>query len=374
MYLLLFSLPQQKRDSTGMSTHRIAPMPVQQRRSIWPPASFWKALGSHLLIPLFLAAGMALAYLGAFHQPEPHDLPVAIVGTGPAADVFAQTLNDKAAKELDVTTVADASTARAKVKSQELAAAYETDATHATIIVSTASSATTAEAATKLFLPIAYQQHLPVTIDDVRPAAVKDGTGQGLFFLLVALSVGSYASAIAVAAVTAKLGMGWRIGIAAGVALVVAGIGVVVAGPVYGVLSGNEWSIWLLGALYVFGIVTIGIGLHPVLGKWTTPALTMLFVMLNFTSSGGIFAASLSPALFAGLNTFWNGAAWLDAARALTYFPGQAFGFDGLRLALWATAGIALIGVTHLLSARKRRLADEQRLVTAAEEESVIAA
>ena len=357
-----------------MSTHRIAPILTPQRPSFWPPATFWKALATHLLIPLFLAAGMALAYLGAFHQPTPHDLPVAVVGTGPAAQVFAQTLNDSAPAALDVTTVADDASARDRVAHQKLAAAYETAADHATIIVSTASSETTASAAEKLFLPIAFRQHLPVTIADVRPAGVHDGTGQGLFFLLVALSVGSYASAIAVAAVTARVAVGWRVAVSAAVAVVVAAIGVIVAGPVYGVVDGNIWSIWLLSALYVFGIVTIGVGLHPVLGKWTTPILTMLFVMLNFTSSGGIFAPALSPALFAGLNTFWNGAAWLDAARALTYFPGQVFGFDGLRLALWAAVGITLIVVTHLFSMRRRRLADESLAVTASEEESVIAA
>lgn len=357
-----------------MSTHRIVPVSLAPRRSFWPAAPFWTALGSHLLIPLFLAAGMALAYLGAFHQPEPHNLPIAIVGATPAAEVFAQKLNDAAPAKLDVTTIADDAAARTAVEHRDIAAAYETAADHATIIVASAASETTASAAEKLLLPIAYEQHLPVTVDDVRPVGPQDGTGQGLFFLLVALSVGSYASAIAVAAVTARIAIGWRFAVAGAVSLVVAGIGVVVAGPIYGVLSGNEWSIWLLGALYVFGIVTIGIGLHPVLGKWTTPVLTMLFVMLNFTSSGGIFQAVLSPALFSGLNTFWNGAAWLEAARALTYFPGEVFGFAGLRLALWAAAGILLIVVTHLLSARRARLADEARLVTPEEEEAVVAA
>ena len=357
-----------------MSNHRVVPMTVPPRPSFWPAAAFWKALGTHLLIPLFLATGMALAYLGAFHQPEPHDLPIAIVGDTPTAEVFAQKLNDAAPQKLDVTTVKDEAAARTAVEKRDIAAAYATDATHATIIVASAASETTASAAEKLLLPIAYQQHLPVTVDDVRPVGPQDGTGQGLFFLLVALSVGSYASAIAVAAVTARIAIGWRFAVAAATALVVAGVGVVVAGPIYGVLSGNEWSIWLLAALYVFGIVTIGIGLHPILGKWTTPALTLLFVMLNLTSSGGIFQAVRSPALFAGLNTFWNGAAWLDAARALTYFPGEAFGFAGLRLALWATAGILLIVVTHVVSARRRQLADESRLVTPAEEEAVVAA
>lgn len=77
---------------------------------------------------------------------------------------------------------------------------------------------------------------------------------------------------------------------------------------------------------------------------------------------------------FAGLNTFWDGAAWLDAVRALTYFPGQVFGFDGLKLALWATAGLALVGVAHLLTVRRSRAANDARPATAEEEAAVVAA
>ena len=358
-----------------MSAHRIGPVPPALRRPrFWPPAAFWRALGSHILIPLFLAAGMAITYLGAFHQPQPHDLPIAIVGQGPAAEVFAQTMNDRAPSELDVTTVATAAAAKTDVRDQKLAAAYQAGPSTATIYLSTAASTAQASAAEEIFLPIAYQQHLPVTIEDVRPVTGDDATGQGLFFLMVALSVGAYSSAIAIAAVTARLGVGWRLAVGAAAALVVAGIGVVVAGGIYHVLNGNEWSIWLLGALYVFGIIAIGLGLHPVLGKWTTPALTLLFVMLNFTSSGGIFPHDMQPWFFAGLNTFWNGAAWLDAARALTYFPGQQFGFDGLRLALWAASGVALVGISHLLTVRRRAAADDTVPATAAEEEAVVAA
>jgi hypothetical protein len=358
-----------------MSAHRITPVPATVAPPrFWPPADFWKALGSHILIPLFLAGGMALAYLGAFHAPQPHDLPVAVVGQGPAAQVFAQTLNDKAPAELDVTTVPTAAQAEREIADQNLAAAYEVSGDHATIHVSTAASETQSSAAEKLFLPIAYQQHLPVTIDDVRPVPADDGTGQGLFFLMVALSVGGYSSAIALAAVTARRGIGWRIAVSAATALVVAGIGCVVAGPIFHVLNGNEWGIWLLAALYTFGIIVIGVGLHPFLGRWTTPALTLLFVMLNVTSCGGIFPQDLQPPFFAGLNTFWDGAAWLDAVRALTYFPGRLFGFDGLKLALWATAGIGLMGVAHLLTVRRSRAADDTRVPTAEEEATVVAA
>ncbi|MEF2977962.1 hypothetical protein [Subtercola sp. YIM 133946] len=338
------------------------------------PAAFWKTLGTHILIPLFLAAGMALAYLGAFHDPAPHNLKVAIVGTSAESMVFAQTIANGAVDALDVQTVADDATAETMVRDRDIVAAYETDASHATLIVASAASDTSASAAEKIFAPIAYQQNLPLRVDDVAPVPQNDLTGQGLFFLLVALSVGGYASAIAVAAVTARVSVRWRIAVAALVAGVVSAIGIIVAGPVYHVLGSNVWPIWLFAWLYDFGIIALGVGLHPLLGKWTTPVLTMLFVMLNFTSSGGIFSAPFQPPFFAGLNTFWNGAAWLDAVQVLTYFPGQPIGFDALRLALWAAVGVSFILITHAWSARRRRLVDDSRPVSRVEEESVVAA
>jgi hypothetical protein len=344
-------------------------------RAWWPDSGVWKSLASHLVIPLFLAAGMALAYLGAFHQPTPHNLPVAVVGATPQSMVFAQTLNNTEATALDVRTVGSVASAEKLVRNGTVAAAYATTADSATIIEASAASPSSAEAAQKLFLPIAYSEHLPVTVRDIAPGGTHDPTGQGLFFLMVALTVGGYASVGSIAAVTARIGVAWRMGMAAIVSAIIAAIGTVVAGPIFGVVSENQWSVGLMAWLYVFGIVAIGVGLHPLLGKWTTPALTTLFVMLNITSSGGVFAAAFQPAVFSGLNTFWNGAAWLDAVQKLTYFPGQVFGFDGLKLGLWAAAGIILIVVTHLWSTRRVPLANDLRAVSVAEEEeSVVAA
>ncbi|MGN8025350.1 hypothetical protein [Microbacterium sp. 22242] len=338
-----------------------------------PSAAAWRSIGAHLMIPLFLAVGMAFAYLGAFHAPSPNHVPVAVVGEGPQTSVFAQAMNDRADGKLAVRTVADAADAKRLIVEQKIVAAYAVDGTHATLYVSKAASEAGASVAQTVFLPLAYQQHLPVEVVDVRPGTAQDPGGQTLFFLLVALSVGAYASAVAIAAATAKLAAGWRIGIGAVVALVISAIGVVIAGGVYHALNGNEWNIWLLGALYVFGIVSIGIGLHPFLGKWTTPILTMLFVMLNFTSSGGVYPASLAPPIFSALNSFWNGAAWLDAARNLTYFPGQNIGFDALRLSLWAVAGLALIAVSMIAERSRRALADETRDAQSAETDLVVA-
>jgi hypothetical protein len=328
---------------------------------------------SHILVPLFLAAGMGLAYLGAFHAPAPHELPVGIVGQGAATQVFAQTVTDRSDGALVAHVVTSAKDAERQVRDRDLAAVYAPTATGATLYVSTAASETTASAAQKVFLPIAYDQHVPFRVVDVVPTGDQDTTGQGLFFLLVALSVGGYASAIAVAAVATKLRPLWTAVVGLATAGVVAGIGTIVAGPVYGVLTTHQWQVFLFAWLYDAIIIALGIGLHPVLGRWTTPILTMLFVMLNFTSSGGIFQPAFQPGFFAALHTFWSGAAWLQAAQDLQYFPDASLGRSSLVLALWLAAAILLCVVVHGLIARRTRIARE-REVGRLEEEEVVAA
>ncbi len=54
-----------------------------------------------------MCLGMGLAYMGAFVTPEPNDMPVAVVGSGPQAKVLAQTVEDKAGDALDVRTLPD---------------------------------------------------------------------------------------------------------------------------------------------------------------------------------------------------------------------------------------------------------------------------
>ncbi|MBP3043452.1 hypothetical protein KKR91_10585 [Arthrobacter jiangjiafuii] len=324
-----------------------------------PPAAFWRDLGLHILIPFFLAAGMGLAYLGAFHQPEPNHMALGVVGSGTSAQVFAQQLNDAEPGRLDVRVVEDPETARHLLTDRELSAAYEPGSEDATLYLASAASATTAEVAKKIFQPIAFDQHLPLEIVDVVPTNEHDPTSQGLFFLLVGLSVGAYSSAVAISAVASRISILWRAAVAAGSSVVIAGIGVVIAGPVYGVLEHSQWSIWLLSWFYVTTITLLGIALHPVLRKWTTPTLTLLFVMLNFTSCGGIFTAETLPPFFAALGTFWNGAAWLHAAQSIVYFPGQSFGIDVLKLGLWLAGGAVLLVLTHRWSVRRTRLSDE---------------
>ncbi|MEV0251593.1 hypothetical protein AB0H76_33745 [Nocardia sp. NPDC050712] len=303
-------------------------------------------VAAHLVTPLLMCLGMALAYLGAFHQPEPHHLQVAVVGTAPQEMVLAQTLKDKAGDGLEVVTLPDRDAAISQLRDRGLAGAYVPDAQHPELLVAKGSSDTTAMAVEVVFKQVSGQQGVPLTVTDIAPTAPGDPTGQGIFFLLVALSVGSYASVAAIGAAGAGLSMRMRALIGVVTSLIVSIIGVVVAGPVFGVVDHSYAAIWGLSWLYSAGIVLVGIGLHTFLKRWTTLVLMVLFVMLNFTSSGGIYRPELQNGFFGALHSFWNGAGFVEGARSLLYFDGGA-GLGGrlASLALWLVAGLALLFV-----------------------------
>ena len=165
-------------------------------------------------------------------------------------------------------------------------------------------------------------------------------------------SSGSYGSVAAIGAAGAGLSMRVRAAIGLATALVVSIIGIVVAAPVFHIVDHDYAVIWAMGWLYSAGIISVGIGLHTFLKRWTTLALMVLFVMLNFTTSGGIYRPELQNGFFGSLHAFWNGAGFVEGARSLLYFDGGA-GFAGRIASLFVWLGVG--AVMLVVAARHER-------------------
>ncbi|MGW0465013.1 hypothetical protein ACWDX6_07030 [Streptomyces sp. NPDC003027] len=307
----------------------------------------------HLLTPLLMCVGMGLAYLGAFHAPQPHDLRVDVVGSGPTAQVLAQTLHDKGDGALDVRTVTDRDTAVSALRERSSFGAY-IPGPRPELLVASASSDTSAMAVEKVFTKVAAAQGAPLTVTDVAPVSDGDPTGQGIFFLLVALSIGSYASVAVIGGAGAVLPPRIRTLLATGMSLVVSLIGTLFAGPLFHLVDQGLAGVWAMSWLYSAGILLIGVGLHTFLRRWTTLGVMVLFVMLNFTSSGGIYRPELQPGFFGALHAFWNGAGFVEGVRSHVYFDGHALGGHLLVLALWFLAGVATTALAGLTETRRR--------------------
>ncbi|MGW7082112.1 hypothetical protein ACWGH2_01220 [Streptomyces sp. NPDC054871] len=308
----------------------------------------------HLVTPLLMCLGMGLAYMGAFVTPEPHDMPIAVVGSGEQTQALAQTVKDKAGDALDVRTVGSRAQAVDKLKSMDISGAYVPDAKTPEVIVATAGSDMSAMAVEKIFTPVAAEQGVPLKVSDVAATVDDDPTGQGLFFLLVAVSIGSYASVAALGAAGAGLRMRARAGLVVGVSFAVSLIGAALAGPVFHLVHQGLWGVWAMAWLYAAGILFIGVGLHTFLKRWTTLTMMVLFVMLNFTSSGGLFRPELQNGFFGSLHAFWNGAGFVEGIRSHLYFGGHELGGHVWTLAAWLLAGLVITGIAALWERRQR--------------------
>ncbi|AWT41472.1 MULTISPECIES: hypothetical protein [Streptomyces] len=300
---------------------------------------------THLITPLLMCLGMGLAYMGAFVTPEPNHLPVAVVGSGPEAKVLAQSVKDAAGDKLDVRTVATRAEAVDLVRHRDLTGAYLPGSKSPELVVATASSDMGAMAAEKVFTPLAERQGVPLKVTDVAAPVDDDPTGQGLFFLLIAVSIGSYASVAALGAAGAALPMRARALLTLGVSAVVGGIGTLLAGPVFHLAHHDLAGVFGMAWLYAAGILFLGVGLHTFLKRWTTLAMMVLFVMLNFTSSGGLFRPELQNGFFGTLHAFWNGAGFVEGARSLLYFGGDGLGRNVWTLVAWLLLGLAVTAI-----------------------------
>ena len=311
---------------------------------------------THLLTPLLMCLGMGLAYLGAFASPAPHHLPVAVVGSGPSATAFAHTLRADAGQALDVRTEPDRQAAVSALTSRAIAGAY-IPGTAPQLLVASAGSDTDATAVESVFTPVASAQGVPLTVTDVARPAPGDPTGQGLFFLLVAISIGSYASVAVLGGAGGALPMRLRAMLVVGVSFVVSVLGTLFAGPLFHIVDHGLWGIWGMAWLYSAGILFVGVGLHTFLKRWTTLGVMVLFVMLNFTSSGGIFRPELQNGFFGGLHAFWNGAGFVEGSRDLVYFGDHGLARNLVTLAAWLVVGLLVTAVAWYAERRRARAA-----------------
>ncbi|WP_234340848.1 hypothetical protein [Streptomyces sp. NRRL F-5630] len=311
----------------------------------------------HLLTPMLMCVGMGLAYLGAFVNPSPHHMPVAVVGAGPSTAALAQTIHDKAAAagdSLDVRTVPDRDAAHHLLLERQLSGAFVPSATAPELLVASTNADTSATVAEKVFTPLATAQGKPLKVTDLAPPAHGDPTGQGVFFFLVAVSIGSYASVAVLGGAGAVLRMRTRAAFVVVTSFAVSLIGAALAGPVFHVVSHGLWGVWAMAWLYSAGILFLGVGLHTFLKRWTTLTMMILFVMLNFTTSGGLYRPELLNGFFGALHSFWNGAGLVEGLRSLVYFDHIGLGRHVLTLVAWLVVGLLATTVAGLYERRRR--------------------
>jgi len=301
-----------------------------------------KAVALALLPALVLMLAFAFFYVGALHDPTPHQVPVAVVG--PAAAVVQ--LNKLPGDPLDARRASSRADALSQIDDREVYGAYAA-ATNRLYVASAANRAT-AVALEGTFNRVAAAQHGPaVRVTDVKPLPPKDPNGTAAFYAVIAWVFGGYISATLIGLIgsprsTSRRRAAARVGALAGFGIVAGVLSVVMLRASFDVFSGHVVELCAIAALTIFASGAATAGIQAAAGPAGTALVILVFVILGNSSSGGPFARPLLPGLWRTIGGVLPPGASVDLARSSLFFGGARIAGPILVLAVWAVLGTAL--------------------------------
>ncbi|MER7046226.1 ABC transporter permease [Streptomyces jumonjinensis] len=305
---------------------------------------------------LALQIAFITSYIGAFHKPEPHEIPLAVVT--PSAPLTEETVTRLAAlpgDPLDPRATADEAVARERIENREIDGALVVAPRGTTdrLLVASASGASLSQALTEVVAAAERAQGRSLDVVDVVPGSPGDARGLSSFYLVVGWCVGGYlCAAILAISAGARPANGHRALIRLGALLlysIAAGLlGAVIAGPVLDALPGGVPALWGLGALVVFTVGALTLACQGLAGIVGIGLAILLVVVLGNPSAGGAYPYPLLPPFWRAIGPALPPGAGTFAARSISYFRGNGAGGPMLVLAAWAAAGSLITVVCAL--------------------------
>jgi len=301
-----------------------------------------KAVALVLLPALVLMLTFAFFYVGAFHEPTPHHVPLAVVG----APTVAAQLNRLPGQPLDARQASSRAGALSQINDRKVYGAYEA-ATNRLFVASAANRAT-AVALEQVFDRVAAAQNRPAArVTDVKPLPLSDPNGTAAFYAVIAWVFGGYIGATLIGLIgsprsTSRRRAAARVGALGGFAIVAAILSVVMLRVCFDTFSGHVVAMCAIGALTVFAGGAATAGIQAAAGPAGTGLVILVFVILGNSASGGPFARPLLPGLWRTIGGVLPPGASVDLARSALFFDGARIVGPILVLVVWAALGTAL--------------------------------
>ncbi|WP_066361106.1 hypothetical protein [Herbidospora mongoliensis] len=271
------------------------------------------------------------SFVGALHSPEPHDVPVGVVGPPQAAAQMAQKLDGK----FEITSYADEAAARGALADREVDAVVLPQ--QQKLLVASAASRSAATVVTAVFTA-AFAATGPLAVEDVHPLPPGDQGGIAGMFFVIGLVIPGIAIGVAAGREKAPAGIG---------AVVLAGVTVGLANAwlgdvVFGALPGAFLGLAGISAALVITLGLVVSGLVRIIGPAGAGLAALLFVLIGVPASGGPLGARFIPEWYAAIGNVLPVGQGSAAIRNVVFFDGAALGVPLLVLAGWAAVGLTL--------------------------------
>ncbi len=313
---------------------------------------------------LFVQLAFVFSYVGAFHHPTPHQIPVAVVAPAQAEQLAAK-LSGLPGQPLSAVTSSDRATAEQQLRNGTISAVLVVDpsGTQDTLLVASGAGASVATAVQQVMTDVEASQQRTIMVTDVVPLQTGDGRGLTGFYLVIGWIVGGYLMAALLGVAKGARPANHRRALirlmAALLYAVVSGLGgALVVDQLLGALTGHFFALWGIGTLLVFTAAAVTMALEVVAGVLGIGLTVLLFVVLGNPTAGGAYQASLLPGFWRVLSPALPNGAGTDAVRSVVYLGGTGVTGSLLIIAAYGVVGtvVALVG-TNLFARRAARTA-----------------
>ncbi len=311
---------------------------------------------------LGLQLGFILSYVGAFHSPTPHRIPVSVMAPAQVADRLVAGLNG-IPDEPVVAAVAREAAARASLGRGETSGVLivNQSGTQDTLLVSSGGGTSVATAVEQIITRSEAAQQRTVTVTDAAPLQPGDGRGLTGFYLTIGWIVGGYLVAALLGVARGARPANPRRAVIRLVAMVpyavLSGLGgALIVDQFLGALTGHFVALWLLGILIVYGAAAVTMAFQVLFGVVGIGLTVLIFVILGNPSAGGAYQPTLLPPFWRALSPALPNGAGTDTVRRIIYFGSEGIGGHIVVLAAYAVAGTVLALGASLLHRRRVRV------------------
>jgi hypothetical protein len=316
--------------SLSATTTNGAATPEPRRRLTGLPLLF-----AGLGVVLVVQALFVISYVGAFHEPQAHNLPFGVVGSPRLAAAVGTQFS------LRAKTYANESAARRAINRRGIYGALITGSSGATLLVAPAAGKSVATALTAAFTTVAAATGQKLVVVHVHELPGGDRGGIVPFLVAMALVIGGYLSATIATTLSGRSTTGP--GRAAGLACAAAVGGLItglIAGPVFdGIPAGHFLELWGIFAFVMLAVALATAGLQTLFGAVGTLIVIVVFVIFGAPAAGGSLPRPLLPGFWATIGPFLPPGAGTTAIRNTIYFEGNGIGQSLIVLAIYLVVG-----------------------------------
>ena len=312
--------------------------------------SFIRPLLGGLLIVVVLIGLVGTA----IKNPQPHDIPMGLVGPAPAVEQISSSFGAAAPGAFQFTTYGSEQDARAALDARTVDGVLLLGQGSPTLISAGAAGDAATGVITAAFTNLFKAQGKTLTIETVHPFANGDAHGLILFFVVLATLISTLASQALLLTNGKNLAFGLRLGFTAIFGVMV---GLTAMGMATWIAGGYGDGFWAAAGLAGLASMAVGAVVGGLIRLFGAPGigLAAFLMVLSLVSSGGPVGSQLLPDLYRALAPWTIAGQLYYAMQGALFFNGAALATPVAVLAGWLVVGLALVGIGELPATRGRK-------------------